>query len=732
MNQLLKFTPILLCLCVLFGSMACAVEKKDATAKTADSTEPKKHKHTNRLIKEKSPYLLQHAHNPVDWHPWGKEAFALAKKLNKPIFLSVGYATCHWCHVMERESFENEAIAKIMNDNFVCIKVDREERPDVDNIYMTAVQAISGSGGWPMSVFMTPEGKPFYAGTYSPPTNKGGRAGFDTILKALAKTWKDKHDTVLTASDELTKNIARFSNSSKPGAINKEMLTNAIVGFDRSFDKEHGGFGTAPKFPTPHNLTFLLRHYQRTGDAKSLKMATTTLDGMMNGGLQDHLGGGFHRYSTDRVWLAPHFEKMLYDQALIGRAYVEAWQITGDPNYKRTADSIFKYVLDEMTHENGGFFSAEDADSEGKEGLFYLWTPKEVIAVLGEEKAKRFNAFYDVTEAGNFSEHGEPTGGSILRIQTSFGEAAKKNNMEIESFRAEMKESRAKLFKSRAKRIRPLLDDKILTAWNGLMIATLAHAGRVFDNDEYTKAAKNSAKFVMENLQQEGRLLRRWRNDEAALLGYIDDYSFFAWGLYELYVATGESQWLKESIRLSEESIRLFWDEENGGLFFSGKDGEKLITSTKEAYDGALPSGNSIAALNFLRIGHLTDNKKLSEKGVEILETFSSQLSRGMGTTQMLCALNFHYGPNQEIVLAGSPNSKDYQKMKSMICKKFLPNAVFVFREDNAEEIEKLIPFVKVQKTRDGRPTAYVCKNYACELPTTDVERLKQSLEKLK
>lgn len=696
----------------------------------------------NRLIREKSPYLLQHAYNPVDWHPWGEEAFATARREGKPVFLSVGYSTCYWCHVMEQESFENPEVAKLMNDTVVAIKVDREERPDIDAIYMSAVQAMTGRGGWPMSVFLTPDGKPFWGGTYFPPEDRFGRPGFKTVLHSISDAWRTKRADVVRSSEQLTQAIQEGTRTGPSVQLTTGLLERAAEQFGKQFDATYGGFGRAPKFPRSHSVSFLLRAWTRTQDPQTLAMVETTLDAMARGGMHDHVGGGFHRYSTDRKWLVPHFEKMLYDQALLARTYLEAYQVTGKVQYAEVARDIFEYVLRDMRDPTGAFHSAEDAGEVGKEGEYYVWTPQEIDAVLSAEEATLFKRFYGVTPGGNF-EHDT----TILSIATPLDAFVAKEQRSIDEVRDQLETARKKLLTVRSQRKRPHRDDKILTDWNGLLIGSLAYGARVLDEPRYAQAAREAASFLLEHLQaaspaaggtsspvgtepsrlRNGRLLHRYRDGEASIPAFLDDYAFLAWGLTDLYEATGEARWLAEAKRLTKDMIRLFWDEQDGGFVFSGDQNERLIAQTKELYDGALPSGNSVAALDLVRLGQLTMDKELQGYAEQLFETFSGQVNQGSSAfPQLLIALDFWLGPSQEIVIAGDPNSADTQQMLRAVYDRFLPRAVLAIQPANetAQEIEALIPFIKAQRPLQGKATAYVCKNYICNLPTTDVAKM--------
>ncbi|WP_306811065.1 thioredoxin domain-containing protein [Irregularibacter muris] len=549
----------------------------------------KKESKSNRLIHEKSPYLLQHAHNPVDWYPWGEEAFEKATREDKPIFLSIGYSTCHWCHVMERESFEDEEVAKILHDHFVAIKVDREERPDLDHIYMTFCQAITGQGGWPLTVFLTPDQKPFYAGTYFPKQDMGSRIGLVTLLNKIKELWQTKRDELLSTSSENTKSIQDHIDNVDHQDIEKYVVEETLGYFKENFDEIYGGFGFAPKFPTPHNLRFLLRCWKENKEEEVLNMVEKTLQSMYAGGIYDHIGYGFSRYSTDGEWLVPHFEKMLYDNALLAITYLETYQVTSNPLYAQVAEEIFTYILRDMSHPDGGFYSAEDADSEGVEGKFYVWSKEEITNILGEKEGEEFCKLFDITTYGNFE-------GKNIPNLIDYGLSHPKDQGKIQQWKE-------KLFEYREKRIHPHKDDKILTSWNGMMIAALAMGGKVLKKDEYISAAEKSIHFILKNLRDErGRLYARFREGERAYLGYLDDYAYIVWALTELYDATYNFDYIQLAKEINGQMIELFWDEEKGGLFFNGKDAESLLFRPKDIFDGAMPSGNSVATLNFLKL----------------------------------------------------------------------------------------------------------------------------------
>ncbi len=685
--------------------------------------------HTNHLIHEKSPYLQQHAHNPVDWYPWGPEALGRARKENRPIFLSIGYSTCHWCHVMEHESFENDTIAAYLNAHYIAIKVDREERPDLDNLYMAAVQGMTGSGGWPMSVFLTPELKPFYAGTYFPPDDRYGRPGFGRLLKSLNDAFTNRRAEVDSSAEGVTE-FLRAQADSHAGAAPRmpgiDVLETAVAQLDSSFDALQGGFGTAPKFPTPHHLMFLLHYHARTGSVKALHMATLTLQQMYRGGIHDHLGGGFHRYSTDGEWLAPHFEKMLYDQAGLLESYVAAWKVTRDPEFAEAARDISDYVLRDLRHAEGGFLSAEDADSEGEEGRFYVWSPGEVKTALGVD-AERFAKIYDVSAGGNWE------GKNILRLKKSVHEWARELGVGESALRSELARDRAKLLALRSSRVRPHLDDKVLSGWNGLMISAMAQAGAALDEPRYTEAARKAADFALAHMERSGRLLRRWHSGSADIPAYLEDYAFFARGLLDLYEVTRDTRYLAESLRLAREMDRIFKDPA-GGYRFSGEGNEELLAPTRDVYDGATPSGNSVAAGLLLRLGHLTADRQLEDKGRSVLTTFGGTVSQSpQAYTEMLRGADFAAGPTAEIVLAGRQDDPELQAMERELQHRFLPRAVSALNPVGAGEAQTvaLVPYLKDQGALGGKATAYVCRGYACRLPVHTASELARELDGL-
>jgi uncharacterized protein YyaL (SSP411 family) len=680
----------------------------------------------NRLGKEKSPYLLQHANNPVDWYPWGEEAFEKSARENKPIFLSIGYSTCHWCHVMEHESFEDPATAALLNQYFVPVKVDREERPDVDRVYMLFVQASTGSGGWPMSVWLTPERKPFYGGTYFPPDNRFGRPGFRSILQSLAQAWKDDRARVEESGAKVVEQLKEYAaQGSGKGEPQKDALDSAFYGFRRMFDSRLGGFGGAPKFPRPSVHNFLLRYYAATKNEEALEMVLLTLREMAKGGMNDQLGGGFHRYSVDERWFVPHFEKMLYDQAQIAASYLEAFQITRDGQYAAAARDVFSYVQRDLTHPDGGFFSAEDADSQAadgvkREGAFYVWSKEEIEAALGPNDAEIFCMRYGVEALGNVEEdpHGEFRGQNILYQARSIEETAAASDLSVDGARALLRGAAATLLDRRARRPRPHLDDKILASWNGMMISAFAKGAQALGEDRYADAAAGAAKFVRSRLWDESRsvLLRRFRDGESAIDGFLDDYACSILGFLDLYETRFEPADFQFAVRLAERALELFEDRENGGFFSTGAEAEKLVLRLKDDYDGAEPSGNSMMTIALLRLARMTDREDFRAAAARTLEAFSVRMTAGgAGVPQMLVALAFSRGKPMEIVLAG-PQS---ETMLAAIRRRFLPNAVV------ARAGEAAVPMPAV----DGKPTVYVCSNYACNLPVTEVDQLDELLE---
>jgi uncharacterized protein YyaL (SSP411 family) len=684
----------------------------------------------NRLINEKSPYLLQHAHNPVDWHPWGEEAFEKARAHDKPVFLSVGYSTCHWCHVMAHESFEDPDVARLMNAAFISVKVDREERPDIDSAYMTAAQVMTGSGGWPLTIIMTPDKRPFFAATYIPKESRHGRVGMMDLIPKVTHIWETQRDNVTSTSEKLTAQLRLASQPTSGSALENAVLDEAFQQLSERFDSSNGGFSGKPKFPTPHNLLFLLRHWKKTGDEKALAMNGLTLQKMRFGGIFDHLGFGFHRYSTDEKWLVPHFEKMLYDQALLAIAYTEAYYATKKEEYKETAREILTYVMRDLRSPEGGFYSAEDADSEGVEGKFYLWTVDEVRGLLSKEDAEIFTRAFNVELDGNYFDEATKrrTEKNVLHLTKSLSEISVELDISLSDLKTKLETSREMLLKEREKRIRPGRDEKILCDWNGLMIAALAIAGRAFDNEEYFDSAKKAADFIIgAMLDKNGRLLHRYKDGEAEISGFLEDYAFFVWGLLELYEATFNVKYLRRAVTLTNKMIDHFWDQNDGGFYHTPNDGEELILRKKEVYDGAIPSGNSVAMLNLLRLSRLTGNSDFESRAETVGKAFSKTVSQyPAGYTHLLSALDFQVGPSHEIVIVGDPDAVDTKAVLKALNSEFLPSAVVIFKPAGEEqpEIAKIAEFTKDYTAIDGKATAYVCTNYTCKKPTTDPEAM--------
>ncbi|MFK4435462.1 thioredoxin domain-containing protein [Paenibacillus sp. RC21] len=680
----------------------------------------------NRLIAEKSPYLLQHAHNPVNWYAWSEEAFDTARRENKPIFLSVGYSTCHWCHVMERESFEDEEVADLLNRDYVSIKVDREERPDVDHIYMSICQTMTGHGGWPLTILMTPDHKPFFAGTYLPKEQKFGRVGLMELLDKVAARWKEQPDELVELGEQvLTEHERHDKLASYRGELDEHSLNKAFHQFSYAFDKDYGGFGETPKFPSPHNLSFLLRYAQHTGNQQALEMAEKTLDAMYRGGIYDHVGMGFSRYAVDEKWLVPHFEKMLYDNALLAIAYTEAWQVTGKELYRRIAEQIFTYIARDMTDVGGAFYSAEDADSEGEEGKFYVWDESEVRAILGAKDAAFFNDLYGITPYGNFEGHNIP---NLIDINLeAYGIKHDLTEQELEQRASEL---RAKLFTAREQRVHPHKDDKILTSWNGLMIAALAKAGQAFGEAKYTELAQRAETFLWNHLRRDdGRLLARYRDRDAAYPGYVDDYAFYVWGLIELYQASFDVQYLQRALTLNQDMIDLFWDEERGGLFFYGSDGEQLIAKPKEVYDGAIPSGNSIAAHNWVRLARLTGESRLEDYSAKQFKVFGGLVVQyPTGYSALLSSLLYASGTTKEIVIVGHRDDPQTDQFIRAVQAGFRPNTVVILKDEGQSAIADIVHYIRDYTLVDGKPAVYVCEHFACQAPVTRLDDLKALL----
>jgi len=692
-------------------------------------------KYTNRLFLESSPYLLQHAHNPVNWYPWGDEAFKRAKELGRPVLLSVGYSTCHWCHVMEEESFEDEEIAKVMNENYIAIKVDREERPDVDAIYMSAVQAMTGRGGWPMTVWLTAERKPFYGGTYFPARagDHGARIGLLELLKQLRKAYDEQPDKVSESSQQLAQAIeqtlAPSAGSILPAA---EILKKAAGYYKSRFDSTYGGLSGAPKFPRSLPVRFLLRYYRRTADRDVLKAATFSLEKMADGGIYDHVGGGFHRYSTDSKWLVPHFEKMLYDNALLTMAYLEGFQVTGHQKFKRVVQEILRYIKRDMTSPLGAYYSATDADSinpkgHREEGWFFTWTPKELDEVLGKSSSKLLKEYYNVSSGGNFE------GRNILNTPKPLSKIAKKFKLSEAQARETVQTSLDKLYEARLKRPHPFRDEKIIIAWNGLMISAYARAGLILNNDGYINSAIKAATFILEKMYKNKRLFRSYKDGKARFNAYLDDYAFFTAALLDLYEATSKIKWLKTAIDMDQVLAEHYEDKKSGGFFMTSNDHEKLLTREKPAFDGEEPSGNSVAVLNLLRLQEFTTDDKYRKRAESALKTFSEILQQSpMALSEMLLALDFHLDKPKEIIIV-SPQGQKPEGLLTEFRNKFLPNRIvsFIAEGQQLENQAKIIPLVKAKYSIKEKPTAYVCEKGLCELPTSDPKTFAKQISKV-
>jgi len=679
----------------------------------------------NRLADETSPYLLQHAHNPVDWFPWGDEALERARVEDKPILLSIGYAACHWCHVMERESFESDEIARLMNDGFVCIKVDREERPDIDDIYMTAVQMMTGQGGWPLTVFLTPERRPFYGGTYFPPEDRVGMPGFRRVLQAVRQSFERERPAVESASADIVSHIeaaalrgAATDASEPPG---EELLRAAVSAHQQRFEPVFGGFSHAPKFPHPMAISLLLRAVARYGDADVLHMASLSLDRMAYGGIYDQLGGGFHRYSTDDRWLVPHFEKMLYDNALLAIAYLEALQLTGHEEYRRVATETLDWTLREMQDRAGGYYSTLDADSEGIEGKFYVWSRAEVAELLGDA-ADEFCTVYDVSESGNWE------GSNILNLAKPASEFYTDLDTDPAALAERLAQSRAKLLEVRNRRVRPGLDDKILCDWNGLMIAAMARGYRVLGEDRFLDSARRAAGFALDHMVEDGRLLHSHRAGRSHLLAYSDDHANLAWGLLELFEATFEPRWLGEARTLADRLIELFHDEGEGGFYFTGSDHESLIARMKPGHDSATPSGNAVAANLLLRLHTITGEERYGRHADGTLRAFAAQMERAPGGhAHMIAAIDYRLRAPREIVLLGPAGSDDIRGPLRALWREFRPHDLIVAADPQGGDLQQLssdLPLLEGKQVLDDAPTYYVCESYACKAPTGDVDEL--------
>ena len=691
----------------------------------------------NRLINETSPYLLQHANNPVDWYPWGQEALDRAKAEDLPILLSVGYSACHWCHVMERESFENPEIAAIMNERFVSIKVDREERPDIDSIYMSAVQAMTGHGGWPMTVFLTPDGKPFYGGTYFPPDDRGGTAAFPKVLTALSEAYRNDRENVVKTTEQLIERMELMgsANAGNSSPLTEDVLHQAFRRIAGDFDDRHGGVGIQPKFPQPMTYEFLLRYHLRTQNAEALDMVELTLERMANGGIYDQIGGGFHRYSTDTYWLVPHFEKMLYDNALLVQLYLHAYQVTGKPMYRRIVEETLAYVTREMTSPEGGFYSAQDADSEGVEGKFFVWLPREIQDILGDDDADVVGRYYGVTPHGNFE------GRNILHVALDAATLAADEGLTADEFSRLIDRAKQKLLDVRSRRVAPQRDDKVLTSWNGMMLRAFAEAGAILGRPEYVKVAEQNAKFLLDSMVKDGRVLRTYKATtdetgatgalgEAKLNGYLEDYAFLIDGLLALHEASFGQRWLAEAIRLGHHMVDLFWDDATGLFYDTGRDHETLVVRPRDFSDNALPSGSSMASGVLLRLSVITGELGFREKAEAGLRSVRDVMtSYPTGSGHWLGDLDFLLSSPKEVVVVGPRWDEKTEALFREVYRHHMPNRVFLGVDPSASgESGTDIPLLRDRDTLGGQPTAYVCENYVCNLPVVDPKELAKQL----
>lgn len=674
-------------------------------------------KHTNRLANEKSPYLLQHAHNPVDWYSWGSDAFEKAKKEDKPIFLSIGYSTCHWCHVMERESFENAKIAKIMNENFVSIKVDREERPDVDQIYMNAVQAMTGSGGWPLNVFLTPDLEPFFGGTYFPPDRRFGRSGFDDVLLDIARLWKEDRQRAVTSGRNLAQHLKAERGATKGGELSEGTLRKAYQVFEGLFDVREGGFGPPPKFPRSETISLLFRIYRRTGKKKALEMAMKTLEKMARGGIYDHLGGGFHRYSTDGHWLVPHFEKMLYDNALLVKSYLEAYQIDGNEMWVGVARETLDYVLRDMTSLEGGFYSAEDADSEGVEGKYYVWSEEELKKVLDPDEFKEVKKIFQTSAQGNFE------GENILHRDAQTGWSSRNQ--------PPLSTAVQKLLKRRYQRIPPHKDDKVIASWNGLMIGAMAFGAQVLGEEKYLRAAEKTADFILKAMWDGKILKRRYRDRDVQFNGSLDDYSFLISGLLDLYETDFDLRWFEAARDLQKKVDELFWDGKEGGYFYTDTSDPTLLARTKEIYDGAVPSGNSVAAMNLLRLHAYTLDENYQKKGEKLFRAFAGFVSdTPQASPAFLMAIDYATDDAKEIAVAGMKNDPDVRKILKDLYREFLPNKVLALADH--PDRGRTIPLLAGKVPQNSGVTLYVCQGHVCQRPAHRLQEIQEALAHFK
>ncbi len=685
--------------------------------------------HTNRLIDETSPYLLQHAHNPVNWFPWGEEALARARDEQRLILLSIGYSACHWCHVMERESFENEAIARLMNEHFVSIKVDREERPDLDDIYMAATLAMNhGRGGWPMTVFLTPDLEPVFAGTYFPPEDRHGQPGFPSVMRRIARAWDKDRKEMENGAARLVAHLKTQRQGGYSLSVGESELKLALSQYEDEFDATFGGFGPAPKFPPATGLSLLMRIHRRFDEPHALHMVRKTLDAMAQGGMYDQIGGGFSRYSTDRQWLVPHFEKMLYDNALLASAYIEAFQVTGQLYYRRIASETLDYILREMTAVEGGFYSATDADSEGVEGKFFVWTPDEIESVLGVEGAKVFNAFYDITEVGNWE------GKSIPNTPRPVADVALQLEEDPDALQRRLDELREKVYQARLERVKPGLDDKVITAWNGMMISALAHGGRVFRERRYLDAARRAADFLLDSMvRQDGGLFRTYRNGKAHLDAYLEDYSFLSEALVDLYEAVGEARYLKEAERLLDRTVNDFLDTESGSFFNTASDHEALLMRFREGTDGATPSGNAVAASALVRVSYHLDREDFHTAAVRAIRAYGGAIKQyPRAFSESLNVVDLLLEGPVELALVGKPDSADLEALRRVVARHFLPNRIEAVVDPDRPDEGTALPLERGKSLVDGKAALYICRDYACLAPITDPAEAASTLASLK
>lgn len=684
------------------------------------------HIFTNRLNKETSPYLLQHAHNPVNWFAWGDEALAKSKTEDKPILLSIGYSSCHWCHVMEHESFENEEIARIMNENFVNIKVDKEERPDVDQIYMNFIQLTSGHGGHPMTVFLTPDGVPFFGGTYFPPVPRYNMPSFPEILESVANAYRERREEIETSTVGILGELKRVGAAEASNlTFSNEQLNQAFRSIAKSYDPVNGGFGDAPKFPAPMTLEFCLKYWARTGDSKALEIVSNSCRKIASGGIYDQLGGGFHRYTVDAIWLTPHFEKMLYDNAQLALIYLHAYQATNDDYFKQIAFETLEYIKREMTDPSGGFYSATDADSEGVEGKFFVWTPREIKEVLGAQDARVFCLHFDVSEAGNFENH------NVLNVPQPLEESARQLGVSVETLTEILQRGKKLLYEQRAKRVPPFRDEKVLTAWNGLTLTAFAEAGAILENTDFIKIAVKNADFLLTNLLDEnGYLLRSWKDGTAKISAFVEDYANLADGLMALYQTTGDLRWLTSAKDLTDKMLKEFWDEDAGGFFFTGKNHEQLILRSKDYFDNATPSGNSVAADVLLKLAVLTGDESYRDYATSLFSLMGNFMRRyPQAFGRALSAFDFYLNVPTEIVVIGE-NNHERAALLRQIWKRYIPNKVVVVSEPNKTSAAavSLVPLLQERQMINGQATVYVCENFACQQPVTTVEDLEKQL----